>query len=334
MKNKKQTSYSRAVANGSLSNIGNGNPSIDSDEMNNIMNKQESEHKKHMQSIIKPIELKTFKAYPFVIAIMAVLQMLIIVYGRHIVDVFGTAVALGNLVFTPLLLYTFQIVAECYGWQYGRQIVWLNFTVNGLITLFCFAFTFVPYSVYTHADLKYSYEHLIDKMWFSAMLNWFSIFAIDYVSTIITCKSRVMYKGGWLFLRLVLVQLLSEVIYCSAGAIAYWYNNYTLTDIMYLQYHAFIARTITAVILIPLVMSAIWLIQEKIERVVAFDTGRDSWNIFHWNVDHKNTIQFDAKEWSRLSAEKKKRVDISKIALDYYDDDKLGIDKIFKKKDK
>lgn len=131
MKNEKQPSYSRAVANDSLSNTDNGNNAgIGSDEVNNIINKKEDEHKKHMQSIIKPIELKTFKAYPFVIVIMAVLQMLMIIYGRHLVDLFGTAVALGNLVFTPLLLYTFQIVAECYGWQYGRQIVWLNFTVG------------------------------------------------------------------------------------------------------------------------------------------------------------------------------------------------------------
>jgi hypothetical protein len=53
-------------------------------------------------------------------------------------------------------------------------------------------------------------------------------------------------------------------------------------------------------------------------------------NVLHWNIDHKNTVQFSAKEWSRISAEKKKRVDISKIALDYYTDEKLGINKVFK----
>ncbi len=36
-------------------------------------------------------------------------------------------------------------------------------------------------------------------------------------------------------------------------------------------------------------------------------------------------MQFDAKDWGLMSAEKKKRVDISKIALDYYTDEKLGI---------
>ena len=41
---------------------------------------------------------------------------------------------------------------------------------------------------------------------------------------------------------------------------------------------------------------------------------------------------FDAKEWSKLSADKKRRVDLNKIAFNYYDDDKLGIDKIFKRK--
>ncbi len=76
--------------------------------------------------MITPLETKQFKAYPFLIAVMAVMQMLCILYGRHITDIFGVGVALGNIVFTPMLLYLFQIVAECYGWQYGRQIVWCS----------------------------------------------------------------------------------------------------------------------------------------------------------------------------------------------------------------
>jgi hypothetical protein len=48
---------------------------------------------------------------------------------------------------------------------------------------------------------------------------------------------------------------------------------------------------------------------------------------------HDKEHQEQMKEqWNRLSAEKKKRVDISKIALDYYTDEKLGIYKIFKNK--
>ena len=296
--------------------------------------KQNIQHQRDMENIIKPLELRTFKAYPFVITVMAVIQMLCIIYGRHITDIFGVGVALGNLVFTPMLFYIFQIVAECYGWQYSRQIVWCNFTVNGMITLFSFAFSFVPYSALTHTDLQYSYQHLVDKMWFSAMINWVTIFAIDYLSTVVMCRTRSIYKGEGLLFRLILVHLMSEVISCSGGAFAYWYNNYSVADIWTLQYHAFIARTISAIVLIPFVMTIIWFIQDRIERVIAFDTGRDLWNIFHWNINPKNIVQFDVKEWSRLSAIKRKRIDINKIALDYYTDDKLGIDKMFKNKPK
>ena len=43
--------------------------------------------------MITPLESKQFKAYPF---LMAVMQMLCILYGRHITDIFGVGLALGN----------------------------------------------------------------------------------------------------------------------------------------------------------------------------------------------------------------------------------------------
>jgi hypothetical protein len=96
------------------------------DKIDHSINKQDEQHKKNMQSIIKPVELKTFKAYPFVITVMVVLQMMSIIYGRKFVSVFGMDVFISSLIFVPLILYVFQVVAECYGWQYCRQIVWCS----------------------------------------------------------------------------------------------------------------------------------------------------------------------------------------------------------------
>ena len=92
--------------------------------------KQKAISEQMQKDRIRPIVPRNFNAYPFVIAVMSAIQMLCILYGRHFISVFGFNVALGNLVFTPILLYIFQIVAECYGWQYARQIVWCNFFVN------------------------------------------------------------------------------------------------------------------------------------------------------------------------------------------------------------
>ncbi len=94
-------------------------------------------------SYIEPTQPKWFVSYPFIIAIMACLQVLGSLYIRRFITFFGFDISIGSLFILPIILYTFQIVAECYGWQYCRQIVWLNFVVNGIITILTFSFKFL-----------------------------------------------------------------------------------------------------------------------------------------------------------------------------------------------
>ena len=334
MTNKTHMVGRRAPANDNINISSKISSHNNSEELNEILDKQDKKHNRHMRSIIKPIELRTFKAYPFIIAMMAVLQVLCTIYARYFIDFLGFQVPLGTLVVTPVILYIFQVVAECYGWQYARQIVWCNFAVNLIFTIATYLSRYVPISVFTHTNLKDSYVALLHTMWVSSLMLCITIFIADYVATVLMARIKLLTKSRFLLMRLIMIHCITEAILVSGGFITMPYNGYSFHDTLHLIYGVFISRTIVSFVLLPFSGFVIWYIQDKVEQVVAFDTGRDSWNIFHWNIDHKNTVQFSAKDWSRLSAEKKKRVDISKIALDYYDDDKLGIDKIFKNKNK
>jgi uncharacterized PurR-regulated membrane protein YhhQ (DUF165 family) len=81
---------------------------------------------KNNQQSIEPTQPKCFLSYPFMIAIMAVLQVCATLYGRRYVYFFGFHIGQGLLVLLPMVIYIFQIVAECYGWQYARQVVWCS----------------------------------------------------------------------------------------------------------------------------------------------------------------------------------------------------------------
>jgi hypothetical protein len=299
-----------------------------------IINKHEQEHQEQMKDIIKPVELKTFKAYPIIIAVMAVLQMMSMIYGRKFVIFLGFNVAVNSIVFVPMILYVFQIVSECYGWQYGRQIVWCNFVFNGLATAILFGMKFVVSSSFTHEDLAFSYNHFVDTLWVSAMLNWLLIFLADYLCSVLMNYTKNIYKGYFLLIRMLLVHLLSEVVLCVGSLIALPYNGYSIDQTIHVVYQTFIARMVACAVISPFATFAVLFIQKRVEKVVAFDNSRNFWNIFHWSIQDKNTVSFDYEQWNRLSAERKKRVDINKIALDYYTDEKLGIDKIFKNRSK
>lgn len=299
-------------------------------EIEKILDKHEKEHEEQMKDIIKPLELKTFKAYPLIIAVMASLQILSAIYGRHFFYFFGFNVAVGGVIFVPALFYIFQIVAEVYGWQYARQIFWCDFVVNFFTTVSYYLVTFIPYNDFTKLNLKVSYINLMDTMWLSSLSWWLGVFLAEYVTSVLMSSSKIWYRGRFIALRLIFLHCFSEVLLFLGLSISLPFNGYSMEQILHLFVTAFCARTIMSVILLPVVVVIISLLQKRVEKVVAFDNSRSFWNIFHWSIQDKETIQFDYDEWSKLSAEKKKRVDISKINLDYYTDEKLGVGKVYK----
>ena len=287
--------------------------------------KQKAISEQMQKDRIHPTVPKNFNAYPFIIAVMSCLQILCAIYARYFIGYGGFDVPVGTLIFTPIILYIFQIVAECYGWQYARQIVWCNFFVNGIFTCCVFIMKFVPLSLFTHEDLRYSYQHLIDTMWVSSLMLWITIFIADYASTLLMCFIRIKTKGSFTLIRILSIHFLSEMILVSSGLVTMPYNGYTWNETFTFMWHMFIARSIVSITILPFAYFIIWLIQNLVEKVVTFEYGANNWNIFHWNVQDKSTIQFDTKEWNALSQKDRKKLNFNKIALDFYTDEKLGI---------
>lgn len=273
---------------------------------------------KTKQELITPLKPKAFKAYPFIVAVMAVLQLSSIIYSRYFIDfLFGFKITLGPLIFTPTILYIFQIVSECYGWQYARQIVWCNVCVNLLFTVITGSVRYIPLSLFTHADLRESYIHLLNTMWVTGLISTVAIFVADYFSTVFMSQSKSYFKGRGLLLRLLIVHCGTELILLSTALIQMPYNGYTMAEAYRSMYQMFIARSISATCLAPFVMFVIWMIQNRIERVVSFDSRR-SWNIFKFGIEDKETVQFDAKQWNNLSVKDKLKLDIPALTVEYY----------------
>lgn len=263
---------------------------------------------------ISPTTPKAFNAYPFIIAIMSCLQIICTLYARYFVGYNGFDVPIGTLIFTPMILYIFQIVAECYGWQYARQIVWCNFFVNGLFTICTFIMKFIPLSLFTHEDLRYSYTHLLDTIWVSSLMLWVTIFFADYISTVLTCIFRLRTKGKFILIRILSIHLASESILISSGLITMPYNGYSWHETLAFMQHIFIGRSIVSLIMSPIAYGCIWFIQNLVEQVVTFDLGKDKWTLFAWRLKDNYRVHFNAQEWKRLNPEIKRKINIIELA--------------------
>lgn len=267
---------------------------------------------------IQPIQSKNFRSYPILIAIMTSLQIMSTIYGRHFFYCFGFNVAVGGALFAPALFYIFQIAAECYGWQYARQIFWCNFVVNGFTTAFYYIITYIPYNDFTKPALKISYQHLMDTMWLSSISWWLGIFLAEYITSSIMSKSKNWFNGRFLIFRLLILHCLSEILLFLGLSVSLPYNGYSTTQIYHLFISAFCARTIISIILLPIAKIVIWVIQERIEQVVLFDNSLNFWTIFKWNIHEQDNIRFNSKDWKQLTTQEIKNINIKQVAHEYY----------------
>lgn len=272
--------------------------------------------KKVIPSLILPSANKIFLSYPFMVAIMASIQVLNTLYGRRFLDFLGLTIGAGPLILVPMLLYVFQITSECYGWQYVRQIIWCNFVVNGIITIVTFTFRFLPYSGFNHGDLQSSYIRLVDTMWVSAAMGWACIFIADYVTSWLMCASKFYWNGRFIMLRMLMLHCVGEAILLSGYLITMPFNGYSIVETIHVMCDTFIARTIMSCILLPIARLIIWFIQNKIEKVVVFDYKRE-FNLFKFRVDNNMLVQFCAQKWNALSEQEKKEFNIEKSVFLY-----------------
>lgn len=271
-----------------------------------------------MKNIINPIEISSYKVYPILIAVMASLQMLSIIYGRKFIMFLGLNVAINSVLFVPSILYLFQIVTEVCGWQYGRQIVWCNFIFNSIVTLFLFGIRYVKSSSITHLDIEYSYSHFVNTLWVSAALNWGLIFTVDYISSVLMNYMKNKFKGYFLLYRMLAIHILAELILSVGSFIALPYNGYSINETLHVVFNTVIARAIACTIIAPMAVLIIKFIQSHLEKIIVFDSGDNFWNIFKLAIKDRQTIRFKYEDWNKLTEEQKKIIDLNQLTVDYH----------------
>lgn len=267
--------------------------------------------------IISPVKSRMFVAYPFIVAIMAVLQVLSVIYGSRNFMFFGFNVSAGWLILMPVMLYLFQIVAEVYGWQYARQIVWCNFVVNGILTLTIYAFRYLPTdAIIVNHELQNSYYVLMDHRMIPAFNMWVIIFISDMITSALMAWSKFHWSGRFVMIRVIILHVLSELIIVSSTLITAPLTGYTWAEAWTWTIDSFIARTFIMILLLPIVRYTIYLLQNKIEGVVVFDYKKDM-KIFTFKVNNDDTAQFKTKDWNELSWQTKKEFNVERAVLLY-----------------
>lgn len=261
---------------------------------------------------------KPFVGYPVIVALMAVLQVLTVVYGSRGFIFFGFDITAGWLILMPVMFYLFQIVAECYGWQYARQIMWINFIVNASMLLILFSFKYLPFNGATHSDTQSAYLVLVSPLWADAIIMLFSMLIADYITSALMTWSKFYWKGKFLIVRIAVLHCVAEVVigfgWIAVGPI----YGYTIEEAFKGALDSFYARTIVMIVLVPVASFVIKWIQNSLEGVTVFDLNI-RFSPFKFKINPEESVQFSTDDWHKIAD---KKIDPKTLA-NHYDRDSL-----------
>lgn len=269
----------------------------------------------HGNDTIEPMLPKSFVSYPIMLVLMAVLQVLTVIFGHKMLSFFGFQVSAGWIFLMPIVIYIFQISAECYGWQYARQMVWINFLVNSILAIIMCLFSLIPMSTFDHYDIEYAYKILLSHQTSASITMLCGMFLSDCITSSLICWSRFQFNGKYLAVRIVILHCIAEVIVLSGGFISETISGYPLNQIWNLSVDSFLARSIVMLALLPVAKMVIWFIQHRIEHAIVFDL-KSTFNIFRFNINPNDSVMFSVGS-NNDSDNNVGHIDMKKLAQAY-----------------
>jgi hypothetical protein len=268
---------------------------------------------KHGNDTIKPMLPKQFISYPVMVAIMSVLQILTVLFGDQMFSLFGFQVSSGWIFLMPIVIYILQISAEVYGWQYARQMVWINFCVNAILIIVLSTFSLIPVSKFYNNDIGYAYKTLISYEISSSITMLFCMFLSDFVTSSLICWSRFQFNGKYLAVRIVILHCVAESI-ILLGGISGLVVGIPINAIWHFSVDSFIARSIIMLALLPVEKMVIWFIQHRIEHAIVFDL-KSTFNLFRFSINPHDSVMFSVG--SSDNDDSTGHIDMKKLAQAY-----------------
>lgn len=271
---------------------------------------------------------KPFVGYPVIVALMAVLQVLTVVFGNKFFIFFGFQVSAGWIYLMPIVFYLFQIVSECYGWQYARQIMWVNIIVNTVLVVVMWAFGMIPANMnIDHADIENAYTTLLNYQTLPAVNMLISMFIADYITSALMCWSKFHWKGKHMIVRIAILHCIAEVIIGSGWLLIGPLHGYTFAESLKGVLDSFYARTIVMIALLPVASFIIRWIQNSLEGVTVVDLNI-RFSPFKFKINPEESVIFSTKDWDKIAD---KNID-PKILANHYD--RESMEKILQKSSK
>jgi queuosine precursor transporter len=204
-----------------------------------------------VESDVQKLNLQGHKAKEFkYLVIFSMMYMTIIlaniILTNRYVSLWGDFFVLGGTLTSPFFFILSDIIAELFGYNVSKQIIWAGFSCQIIFALICEFVIHMPYPGFFKDSAAYT---LIFGQLFRLVLDSFVAFIIASLANVyIITKWKTMLNGRYFWLRSLGSSTLAEALYSTIAILMMEISAVPLGDVFKVILISYLIKVIYAVI--------------------------------------------------------------------------------------
>lgn len=196
-----------------------------------------------------------FKLYTLLSILFVVIQLECNLFVTKQISIIGINLTMSGITY-PVNLLILGVITNCYGYQYARQLLWLNnFMVVQFICYSLIAHSIPPSHamIKTQFELVSSYDRLIPIYIRNSISGMIGENIANFIFIWLVNKSKIVQNGKKIGWRIIKYSIIANLIMLSASySIIFW--DYTFTHLVTLILNVMLIKIIIELIFIKLVV--------------------------------------------------------------------------------
>lgn len=197
----------------------------------------------------------------------------------------GAITTTASTLIIPLWFLTGDIIAEVYGYNTSKQIIWITLIFQFLFALICASIIQLP----SPSDWIYqsAYSQVLGKLPRVVIASFLAVVSGAFVNAYVISKWKVLLKGKYFWLRSLGSSVIGELVFVLFAISIEFLGNVPLTTLFQLMAVSFLTKAmLSPILIIPSSILANFI--KKIEGFEIFDYDIE-FNPFKINLSAKAT---------------------------------------------
>lgn len=204
--------------------------------------------------------LKTYDHLIFIAMLYIAVDLSSMVFAYKIIEIGPIIGAASSLIF-PLTYSIMDIIAEVYGYNIARKIVWFGFVCDLIFAILVFFISHIPSPVQAQTM---AYIQVLGLLLRAVVAQTIGVLSGAFINIYLISKWKMLTNGRYFWLRSIGSSTIGEAIMLIVSVLIALLGILSFSQLIHLILYAYLYKVIFAIIAAPLISIVAIFLKKKI----------------------------------------------------------------------